>query len=100
MTKREIENLLDEAKAELDESDEQDDIRIWTVGVDSDAEPYGDPIVTEMNGGGEPVEVDPDRLDECVVDECDNPAYYPADWGGRCSKCAGRPPDTWPTHVE
>lgn len=72
---------------------------MWTVGVGQDAKPIGDPIVQEMNAGGEVGDVDPNELPECPSKDCENPVAYP-DFGGLCEKCVDRPEETWPSWVE
>lgn len=98
MTKRKVRRLLDEAKEEHGEGDVPD-IQVQVVGVDSEANPIGDPIVTGAMGNADE-EIDPSKYPECRSDDCENPVTYPRDFEGYCEKCYGRPEDTWPSWVE
>jgi hypothetical protein len=100
MSKREAEKLLKKAKRERGDT-EQAVRQIWVVGVDEEAEPAFDPVVTDVSGGeGELVDLEREDLPDCVVEDCQNPSYYPAAWEGRCARCAGRPEEVWASLVE
>ena len=98
MTKRKIRRLLDEAK-EQEDGEGAPDIQMQIVGVDSEANPIGDPIVSATMGNADE-EIDPSEYPECRSEECENPVTYPRDFEGFCEKCYGRSEDTWPSWIE
>jgi hypothetical protein len=100
VTKRKAEKLLEKAKRQRGDTDPVVN-QIWVVGVDEDAEPAFDPIVTDVGDDGEDlVDLEREDLPDCVVEDCQNPSYYPSAWEGRCARCAGRPEEAWPSLVD